>query len=116
MNFKTVQDTKSKHSNDGSPLRTQRDPLCPDMQAWESGLYSTVVIWSRSFGHFRFRERGYLLTIYKIRFAIQTANLFYCCRILNRHRYYWSLGQVLGYDDCYDSGTSVLCEFTETSI
>ena len=23
-----------------------------------------VVIWSRSFGHFRFRERGYLLTIY----------------------------------------------------
>ena len=25
----------------------------------------TVVIWSRSFGHFRFRERGYLLTIYK---------------------------------------------------
>ena len=49
----------------GTPLRTQRDPLCPDMQAWESGLYSTVVIWSRSFGHFRFRERGYLLTIYK---------------------------------------------------
>ena len=24
-----------------------------------------AVIWSRSFGHFRFRERGYLLTIYK---------------------------------------------------
>ena len=52
----------------GTPLRTQRDPLCPDMQAWESGLYSTVVIWSRSFGHFRFRERGYLLTIYKYKY------------------------------------------------
>ena len=31
---------------------------------FSSTLSSTVVIWSRSFGHFRFRERGYLLTIY----------------------------------------------------
>ncbi len=40
-----------------------------------------VVIWSRSFGHFRFRERGYLLTIYininiYIIVAVLTASVF----------------------------------------
>ena len=40
-----------------------------------------VVIWSRSFGHFRFRECGYLLTIYKyyniyIIVVVLTASVF----------------------------------------
>jgi len=40
-----------------------------------------VVIWSRSFGHFQLRERGYLLTIYininiYIIVAVLTASVF----------------------------------------
>ena len=43
-------------------------------------IFTNAVIWSRSFGHFRFRERGYLLTIYKYKIyiivAVLTASFF----------------------------------------
>ena len=37
-------------------------------------FYTIVVIWSWSFGHFRFRKRGYLLTIYKYNIYIIVAD------------------------------------------
>ena len=55
--------------------------------------------WSRSFGHFRYRERGYLLTIYKYIYIIVADFDSICFSILTNDQMTapnWFLRQVSG--------------------